>query len=423
MRDAAAQTSGGAVSGRKDVIGIAMLQDKSILVGISGGIAVYRAAELVRRLVRERASVRVVMSANAQQFVAPLTFQTLSENPVGTDLFNLEAESRIGHIHQARLADLVILAPATANLIAKIAAGIADDYLTTTLLATTAPVLVCPSMNVKMYEHPATQRNLKTIAGLGYSVVEPGVGALACGEEGPGRLAEVGDIVERARRMLTPPTLAGKSVLVSAGPTWEPFDPVRFLSNPSSGKMGHALGTVAARRAARVCLVSGPCGLEAPPGVNALRVTTALEMGDAIRELAPRMDAVVMAAAVSDYRPSDPAAHKVKKGRERLTVALEPNPDILASLGKVKPPSQVLVGFAAETENLVENATGKLVRKNLDFIVANDLTERGSGFGCDTNRVKIIGRDGSIDELPPMTKEEVAEKIWDRVEQAFAGRK
>ncbi len=400
-----------------------MLKGKSILLGVSGGIAAYKAAELVRLLVKEGASVHVVMTASAQQFVTPLTFQALSNNAVGTDLFSLESESRISHIQKARLPDLVILAPATANLIAKMASGIADDYLTTILLATVTPVLVCPAMNVRMWEHRATQRNLKTLKDLGYHVQEPGVGSLACQEEGAGRLAEVGDILERAVGMLTKPTLAGRRVLVSAGPTWEPFDPVRFIGNPSSGKMGYALAKVAARRSANVHLVSGPCALDVPAGVERICVTTALEMRDAITRLAPQMDAIIMAAAVSDYRPSSKAPQKLKKNMEEHSMSLEPNPDILAGLGKLKPPSQVLVGFAAETENLLENARDKLIRKNLDFIVANDLSLKGSGFGCDTNEVKIVERSGAVIELPPMTKEQVASEIWDRIEGYLEGGK
>ncbi|MGA2937649.1 MAG: bifunctional phosphopantothenoylcysteine decarboxylase/phosphopantothenate--cysteine ligase CoaBC [Syntrophobacteraceae bacterium] len=398
-----------------------MLKGKSILLGVSGGIAVYKAAELVRLLVKEGASVHVVMTANAQQFVTPLTFQALSNNTVGVDLFSMESESQISHIQKARLPDLVLVAPATANLMAKMAAGIADDYLTTILLATTAPVLVCPAMNVKMWEHPATQRNLRSLAELGYQIQPPAVGFLACQEEGAGRLAEIGDILERAIRMLTPPTLSGRRVLVSAGPTWESFDPVRFLSNPSSGKMGYALAKIAARRCAQVHLISGPCFLEAPAGVERTCVTSALEMRDVILRLSPQLDAIVMAAAVSDYRPSEKSPQKLRKVAEELTVRLEPNPDILAALGKVKPRTQVLVGFAAETENVLKSAKDKLVRKNLDFIVANDLSRKGSGFGCDTNEVTIIERSGAVIDLAPMTKEDVASEIWDRVERFLAG--
>jgi phosphopantothenoylcysteine decarboxylase/phosphopantothenate--cysteine ligase len=398
-----------------------MLEGKSILLGVSGGIAAYKSAELVRLLVKQGASVHVVMTANAQQFVTTLTFQALSNHEVGTDLFSMESESRINHIRKARLPDLIVLAPATANLMAKMAAGIADDYLTTILLATTAPVLVCPAMNVKMWEHPATQRNLRTLTELGYQIEPPAAGPLACQEEGTGRLAEVADIVERAIRMLTPPTLAGRHVLVSAGPTWEHFDPVRFLSNPSSGKMGYALARVAARRSARVSLVSGPCFLEAPAGVERTCVTSALEMRDVIMRLSPQLDAIVMAAAVSDYRPAQKAPQKLKKTGEGLSVLLERNPDILAALGEVKPPAQVLVGFAAETENLFENAQHKLLRKNLDFIVLNDITKKGAGFGCDTNEVKIIERSGAVSDLASMAKEEVASEIWNRVELLLAG--
>ncbi len=397
-----------------------MLKGKSILLGVSGGIAVYKAAELVRLLVKEGASVHVVMTANAQQFVTPLTFQALSNNTVGIDLFSMESESRITHIQKARLPDLVLVAPATANLMAKMAAGIADDYMTTILLATTAPVLVCPAMNVKMWEHPATQRNLRSLGELGYQIQPPAVGTLACQEEGAGRLAEIGDILERAIRMLTPPTLGGRRVLVSAGPTWESFDPVRFLSNPSSGKMGYALAKIAARRCAQVHLVSGPCFLEAPAGVERTCVTSALEMRDVILRLSPQLDAIVMAAAVSDYRPTEKSPQKLRKVAEKLTILLEPNPDILAALGEVKPPTQVLVGFAAETENLLKNAKDKLVRKNLDFIVANDLSKKGSGFGCDTNEVTIIERSGAVIGLALMTKEDVASEIWDRVERFLA---
>ena len=395
-----------------------MLNGKSVLLGISGGIAAYKAAELVRLLVKDGASVHVVMTANAQQFIAPLTFQALTGNPVGTDLFNLEYESQIGHIHLARAADLVILAPATANLIAKMAAGIADDYLTTILLATTVPILVCPAMNVKMYEHRTTQRNLASLREFNTHILEPEVGELACKEEGAGRLIELSVIVETARRLLTPASLEGKRVLVSAGPTWEPFDPVRFISNPSSGKMGYALASVAYRRAAEVYLVAGPSSLPPPHGVHFQRVTTAHEMRDVIMGHAPQMDVIVMAAAVGDYRPIAIAPQKLKKLQDEVNVTLVKNPDILGHLGASRGVSgrPILIGFAAETENLIENATAKLIQKNLDFIVANNLTQAGSGFGCDTNQVKIIDRKGIVTELPPLTKEEVAGRVFDRIE-------
>ena len=397
-----------------------MFEGKSILLGVSGGIAAYKAAELVRLFVKAHATVQVVMTANARQFITPLTMQALSEQPVCTDLFDLGMESQIGHIQVARAAHLAILAPATANLIAKVAAGIADDYLTTALLATTAPVLICPAMNVKMYENQVTQKNLGKLRDMGYHVLEPESGELACKEEGAGRLAELSTIVETACRILTPQTLEGKRLLVSAGPTWEAFDPVRFISNPSTGKMGYALANVAARRGAEVHLVSGPTCLPAPLDVEVHNVITALEMRDRIVGLAPEMHVTIMAAAVGDYRPGQAFDQKVKKLDGKLSVTLLKNPDILACLGRERREGQVLIGFAAETENLVENATDKLVRKNLDFIVANSLVQLGSGFGCDTNEVKIISRNGDVEELPRMTKEKVAGAILDRVELLLA---
>lgn len=393
-----------------------MFEGKSILLGVSGGIAAYKAAELVRLFVKAGAAVQVVMTANAERFITPMTLQVLSGQPVCTNLFDLQLESQIGHIHVARAAHLVVLAPATANLMAKMAAGLADDYLTTTLLATTAPVLICPAMNTKMYEHPITRRNLETLGQLGYHILEPCSGELACKEEGRGRLADLPAIVEAAHRILTPPSLAGKKVLISAGPTWEPFDPVRFITNPSTGKMGYALATMARRRSAEVFLVSGPSSLNAPYGVELTRVTTAEEMREIVMELAPDMDVIIMSAAVSDYRPMQVAPNKLKKSTGELTIQLVKNPDILALLGRRRSPRQVLVGFAAETENLIENAIEKLHHKKLDFIVANNLNQAGSGFGCDTNQVKIIDSTGNMTELPCLTKEEVAGMILDRIE-------
>ncbi len=287
-----------------------MLKGKSILLGVSGGIAAYKTAEMVRLFIKADAAVQVVMTRNAQRFITPLTLQVLSEQPVCTDLFDLGAESQIGHIQVARAAHLVVLAPATANLIAKMAAGIADDYLTTVLLATTAPILICPAMNAKMYEHVITRRNLDTLRQLGYNILDPSVGYLACKEEGAGRLAEPPEIVEAARRLLSLPTLRGRKILISAGPTWEPFDPVRFITNPSSGKMGYALALAAARRSAEVHLVSGPSSLACPEGVHIQRVATARDMQERINELADRMDAIVMSAAVGDYRPEQIAPQK-----------------------------------------------------------------------------------------------------------------
>jgi phosphopantothenoylcysteine decarboxylase / phosphopantothenate---cysteine ligase len=396
-----------------------MIQGKTILLGVTGGIAAYKAAELTRLFVKEQATVQALMTANAQRFITPLTLQVLTGQPVCSDLFDLQFESQIGHIQVARAAHLVVIAPATANVLAKLAAGIADDYLTTVLLATTAPVLLCPAMNVHMLQHPATRRNLETLRGLGYHIVEPASGELACKEEGEGRLANLSDIVEAARRLLTPPTLLGRRILVSAGPTWEALDPVRFVTNPSTGKMGFAIATVAARRGAQVHLVTGPSILCAPPGVEVCRVVSAEQMKTAIDALAPNMNAVIMAAAVGDYRPQTVAAQKIKKNETQLQVTMVKNHDILAHLGQVKPSQQVLVGFAAETDNLIGNATEKLRNKNLDFIVANDLSQKGSGFACDTNQVKILYRGGEVNDLPCLPKEQVAGLILDRIESLF----
>ncbi len=395
-----------------------LFKGKSILLGVCGGIAAYKAAELVRAFVKAGAGVQVVMTANAQRFITPLTLQVLSEQPVAADLFDLEFESQIGHIQIARAAHLVVIAPATANVLAKAAAGIADDYLSTVLLATTAPVLFCPAMNTKMYEHRATRRNLETLRQNGYHLLEPDAGFLACHEEGAGRLPDAPMILDAACRLLTPPTLKGRRILVSAGPTWEPLDPVRFITNPSSGKMGYAVARMAAYRSAEVILVSGPSALPDPPLVRTIRVRSAQEMEREVLDRASAMDGIIMTAAVGDYRPARVAAQKIKKGADELTLHLIKNPDILASLGRSRPPGsrQVLVGFAAETEHLLENAREKLTHKNLDFIVANNLTESGSGFGTDTNRVKIIDRSGTVDELPTLSKDEVAARILDRVE-------
>jgi phosphopantothenoylcysteine decarboxylase/phosphopantothenate--cysteine ligase len=324
-------------------------------------------------------------------------------------------ESRIGHIQAAREADLILVAPATANVLAKMAHGLADDYLTTVLLAATAPVIVCPAMNHVMYAHPATRENLARLQERGVHVVEPQAGELACGEEGKGRLAELSLIVETAVRVLTPKDLQGKRVLVTAGPTWEPFDPVRFITNPSSGKMGFALAVEASRRGAHVDLVTGPTHLPDPPFLTTHRVKTAREMDTAVRRLAAAADVIVMSAAVSDYRPEEEAPQKMKKSDRDLTIRLVRTPDILAGVGAAKKPGQVVVGFAAETENLLENASEKLRKKNLDFIVANDLTQPGSGFRCDTNQVKILDRAGNVEALPCLSKEEVARRILDRI--------
>ena len=396
------------------------LKDRRILLGVTGGIAVYKAVELTRLLALEGARVRVIMTRSALEFVQPLSFQVLSGQPVCTNLFDLEAESRIGHIQVATEAELVVIAPATGNVIGKIANGIADDYLTTAVMACTAPKIVCPAMNVNMFQSPGVQENLLKLRSWGYRQVGPDAGDLACGVQGLGRLAALPEIMEAIQGLLTPQTLAGRRVLVTAGPTWEAMDPVRHLTNPSTGKMGYALARAAKRRGAEVVLVSGPTLLEAPAGVRLVRVQSARQMYDAVLEMFPSVDAVVMAAAVSDYRPKARAPQKVKKEQTVESLELERTEDILLRLGEFKG-RQILVGFAAETEKLVEHARAKLRLKNLDLIIANDLTAADAGFASDTNRVTILWPDGRAESLPLQDKDLVAGEVWDRVEGLWKG--
>jgi phosphopantothenoylcysteine decarboxylase/phosphopantothenate--cysteine ligase len=388
------------------------IEGRSVVVGVTGGIACYKACELVRLLSTAGARVRVVMTAGAQQFVTPLTLQTLSGNPVATDTFSLTQESEIGHIRLADGADVVLVAPATANVIAKLASGIADDLLTTVLLATRAPVIVAPAMNVHMWEHPTVQENLARLVARGVRVVGPANGYLACGYEGAGRLADPDAIVEEVRRALAPEDLAREHVLVTAGPTQEAIDPVRYLSNHSSGKMGYAIARVARRRGATVTLVTGPTSVPAPPGVDVVPVTSAREMAIAVERAFGRATIVVMTAAVADYRPRQAFARKMKKDAARLTLELARNPDILGELGARKG-RRLLVGFAAETHDVASEARRKLRAKRLDLIVANDVTAPGAGFGSDTNAVRLIDGAGPDETLPVLPKEEVAARIVD----------
>ncbi|HJV67124.1 MAG TPA: bifunctional phosphopantothenoylcysteine decarboxylase/phosphopantothenate--cysteine ligase CoaBC [Geomonas sp.] len=393
-----------------------MLKGKVIVLGVTGGIAVYKAVELLRLLTKAGAEVHVVMTRGATEFVTPLTFQTLSGNPVHLELFNLISEQEIGHISLAERADLFLIAPATANFVGKVAAGIADDLLTTTVMATRAPVLIAPAMNVNMYHNPIYQENEARLKRHGYLFVPPACGMLACGYEGEGKLPDPAVILEEAIAALTPKVLAGQRVLVTAGPTLEEIDPVRYISNHSSGKMGYAIARQARLRGAEVTLVSGPTALAAPCGVNVIRVESALQMRDAVLEQVEKSDVVIKAAAVADYRPKQRAGMKVKKNEDALTVELEKNPDILAELGARKG-KRVLVGFAAETQDLIGNATKKLNQKNLDMVVANDVSQEGAGFNVDTNIVKFLFADGRVEELPLMGKEQVAAVILDRVEE------
>jgi phosphopantothenoylcysteine decarboxylase/phosphopantothenate--cysteine ligase len=393
-----------------------MLKDRNIVLGVTGGIAAYKAAELVRELVRAEAKVHVVMTQSAQAFVTPLTFQTLSGNPVITELFSLVEESEIGHISLADKAEVLVIAPATANIIGKIAGGIADDMLTTIVMATKAPVLLAPAMNVHMWENAGCQENIQKLRSRGFHFIDPESGELACGYEGKGRLAEVTAIVEEIRTILSPQDFARETVLITAGPTEEPIDPVRFITNRSSGKMGFALAHAALRRGAEVILISGPTALAPPPKVKFISARSTAQMREAVLTSLENASILLMAAAVSDYRPRQRAATKIKKSEAEMVLTLERNPDILAEAGKQKG-HRILVGFAAETENLLRNARRKLKEKNLDLIVANDVTLPGAGFEVDTNIVKFLDRSPKVEELPLMTKEELADRILNRIAQ------
>lgn len=392
-----------------------MLKNKQIILGVTGGIAAYKSVELLRLLTKAGADVHVIMTRAAQEFITPLTFQTLSANPVHTELFNLIAEREIGHITLADRADLFIIAPATANVIGKIAAGIADDMLTTTVLATKAPVLIAPAMNVNMYTNPIYKDNEDRLRHYGYLFVPPEKGALACGWEGDGKLAAPESIFEAVVTTLSQHDFNGQTVMITAGPTREELDPVRFISNHSSGKMGYALARAAQHRGARVILVSGPVNLAPPFGVELVAVESAAEMHKAVMERAGECTVIIKAAAVADYRPAERCGAKIKKQNAELSLQLLKTPDILAELGRMGN-SPYLVGFAAETGNLLEFATRKLHEKNVDLIVANDVSQPDAGFNVDTNRVRLFFRDGRDLECALMTKEELANVILDQIE-------
>jgi phosphopantothenoylcysteine decarboxylase / phosphopantothenate---cysteine ligase len=392
-----------------------------VALGVTGGVAAYKAAELVRRLQQEKLDVQVVMTRSAQEFITPLTFAALTGQKVITDMFSsagaapANVESAIEHIAVAQRIDLLLVAPATADILGKFAHGVADDFLTTLHLATKAPVVVAPAMNVNMWEHAATQENVAAMRARGVHVVDPDEGYLACGMTGAGRLAATETIARKVCEVLgLRRDLAGQTVLVTAGPTRENIDPVRFLTNRSSGKMGYSLAEAASRRGAHVILISGPTDLKAPDGVDWVPVRSTEEMRSAVLERAAEANVVIMAAAVADYRPAAPYATKLKRGEGSLTLELEPTPDILADLARTKG-SCVLVGFAAETDRVAENAKGKLARKGADMIVANDVTQHGAGFDTDTNIVTLFLRDGREIPLPKMTKFEVANRILDHV--------
>jgi phosphopantothenoylcysteine decarboxylase/phosphopantothenate--cysteine ligase len=384
---------------------------KEIVLGVTGGIAAFKACEIVRELKKDSANVHVVLTASGARFITPLTLQTLSKNPVVTDLFDLVSESQIGHISLAQRAHLLLIAPATANIIGKIRNGISDDMLSTVVMATAAPVLIAPAMNTQMYASAAVLDNIAVLRRRGFHFVEPDEGELACGTVGPGRLAEVGKILEAARIVLSEKLLAGKKVVVSAGPTAEPLDPVRFLSNRASGKMGFAMARAARRLGAEVTLVSGPSTLPDPPFLETVRVRTAAEMFHAVSIASEDADAVVMCAAVADFRPKEAWPRKVRKGDFDLKLELDPTVDILESLGKRKG-NRILIGFAAETDDLARNAREKMRSKNLDAIVANDVSRTDIGFESDNNEVRIFFPDGEIRELPLATKDGIAVGVW-----------
>ena len=392
-----------------------MLKGKKIVLGVTGGIAVYKAVDLVSRLRKQGCQVRVVMTEHAQQFVTPLTFKEISGNQVAVSMWSSNQEFNVEHIALANWADAFVVAPATANIIAKMAYGLADDLLSTTLLAAQAPIVVCPAMNTGMYENAATQENIAKLQGRGVTVMPPAVGKLACGTSGAGRLPEPQEIVEFLSAFFAKREgdLCGLKVLVTAAGTREPIDPVRFVGNRSSGKMGYAVAQMAAERGAEVLLVSGPSALAIPANVKAIKVETTNEMLGACLEAYEAADIVIKAAAVADYRPRDVADQKIKKKTDdALTVVMDKNPDILKTLGAQKT-HQVLVGFAAETQNLLENARDKVVKKNLDMIVANDVTAAGAGFNADTNIVKFLFANGEVRSLEQMPKVDVANCILD----------
>jgi len=395
-----------------------MIKGKQIVVGVTGGIAVYKAVELVRLLCKCQAEVHVIMTKNARHFVTPLTFQTISGHEVYTDMFS-PYNPALSHIALADRADMLVIAPATANIIAKIASGLADDLLSTVVLATTAPVLIAPAMNVKMWENPITRHNVGTLREHGFAFVDPVSGELACGYEGQGRLAEPEDILEEVLGLLTPKDLRGERILVTAGSTEEPLDPVRMLTNRSSGKMGHALAKASQRRGAEVMLVTGPTSLKPLAHIQTIRVTTALEMHKVVLQHVKSSTIIIKTAAVSDYRPKKSFGEKMKKIRKTLTLELERNPDILYQLGKNKG-NRFLVGFAAETKNLISQAKSKLDRKNLDLIVVNSALQKQGGFGSDSNEVTLIDFEGRINTLPLMGKDELADKILDKIKELKA---
>jgi phosphopantothenoylcysteine decarboxylase/phosphopantothenate--cysteine ligase len=388
------------------------------VIGVTGGIAVYKTLDLVSRLKKLNVNINIIMTSSAQEFVKPLSFQSLSQNYVVTDMFKEPKTWDVEHISLAQKADLFVIAPATANIIGKIANGIADDMLSTTVMATRAPVLIAPAMNTNMYENPIVQNNIERLKQLGYYFIDPASGRLACGDYGRGKLAAPEDIVNEIVKILKTCSkskdLLGKKVIVTAGPTQEPIDPVRYITNHSSGKMGYSLAEAARKRGAEVILISGPTNLKKPYDIKTVDIVTANDMYEAILNHFDDADIIIKAAAVSDYRPSNISNQKIKKSNFDLDIKLTRNPDILYELGKKKK-NKILVGFAAETNDLMNNAIKKVNKKNLDFIVANDLSQQGAGFKEETNIVTIIDKKGKIEKFDKMKKDEVADIILDKI--------
>jgi len=402
-----------------------MMKNKEIIVGVSGGIAAYKTVELIRNLTKRGASVHVVMTKNAMEFVTPLTFQTVSGNTVIHEMFELFTGSKIGHITLSDIADLLVIAPATANVIGKVANGIADDFLTTMVMATTVPVFFVPSMNTKMWGSPMVQANVDKLKNAGYEMMEPASGDLACGTEGKGRLPSVEEILEKMEDIFTEKDLIGERVLITAGPTVEFIDPVRCITNISSGKMGYALAKIARRRGADVTLISGPTSIELERSdIPVIPVSSACNMRDEVMKHYEDATIVIKTAAVADFKCKEENCQKIKKkgNSNFLTLELEKNPDIIGELGKVKG-DRIIVGFAAETEKMLEHASEKLKKKNLDLIVANDVSKAGIGFGSDENEVTIIERSGNMKRVPQLSKDEVATIVLDSIKKIIKKRK
>ena len=398
-----------------------MLRDKTVVIGVSGGIAVYKTLDVISRLRKLGINVNVIMTKSATEFVTPLSFQSLSQNYVVCDMFEDPKTWDVEHISLAKRADVFLIAPATANVIGKIANGIADDMLTTTVMATKAKVLIAPAMNTNMYENPILQRNINTLKELGYNFVEPESGRLACGDTGKGKLASPETIVDEVVKLLSKDQdLKGKSIIVTAGPTVESIDPMRYITNRSTGKMGYSIAKEAIERGADVTLITGPTNLTPPQNLKKLvKIESAKDMYEAVLANLDENDVVIKSAAVADYKPKNYSNKKIKKSDDDLVIELDRNKDIAQEIGKIKN-NKILVGFAAETNDLIENASLKIKKKNLDFIVANDLTKEGAGFGVDTNIVKIIDKEGNITEYPKMKKEEVANIILDKIKELLS---